>query len=527
MSPRPPDRCRQFRRLTGPAGVVDPQQSGTGESSDRARRHGGLPSLVLLQPKQATEEDLVAGRQQQRVSERGEPREGAQQLERLAPCLAEVQARIEDDAFARQSGVGGPHGHRGEGVGDVQDHVVVDGVGIGDLRGEADVRRDDGSPGASSDVEVPGVPEAAHVVAQDRPGLERHRRDVRPPGVDGHRHVETLAQGGHRVADQGHLLLGRDVVNAHPAGTRANLQDVGTVGDKSLRAHEQGIQIVVGPAVVERVAGAVEDAHDEGATVEVEDVATEVELHAVHRRQPPPGPEAGDTGRRTRRLIITAAGPTMAPLTRWTVPTHRALGDRHGYEQVTHRIRDGHDRSSTAVRAAKWAKVRLLREALEEHDLVLWLDADAIVRKFDRDPADDLPADAFQGLVLETFHDRCNPNTGVWLLRRDARSMAFIDEVSAIGQLDHSWADQAAVCHLLGWELGDHHGHGARRARPTAHTSGTSWLPPPWNVVGTTATPATRIQHLAGLPLADRVRHLQSIHGELRAAGRLPPGRGP
>lgn len=221
-----------------------------------------------------------------------------------------------------------------------------------------------------------------------------------------------------------------------------------------------------------------------------------------------------------RKLLVSAAGQTMAPLLALSARTFQAYAYRHGYDLEVHAIRDDGDRSSDLVRAAKWRKVSLLRSALDRADIVLWIDADAAIRRFDRDIADELPTDSFQGLVLERFTDRCNPNTGVWLLRGSGSARCFLDDVLATGQLAHSWADQATVCHLLGWELGDHHGRGARPRRTTRHRAGTTWLDRTWNDVGA-EDGAARIRHLAGRPLDERRTRIANIVAGLSASGAL------
>lgn len=135
-----------------------------------------------------------------------------------------------------------------------------------------------------------------------------------------------------------------------------------------------------------------------------------------------------------------------------------------------------------SAQRAKWAKVRLLREALDEHDLVFWVDADVLLLRNDEDIADHLHADAFQALHLEqvpTEH-RVNPNTGVWLLR-GPEAEAFLDAVDEAGPQPGPWADQGAVLVALGWDRGDDRYRWARPGVGNRFLAGTSWLPGGWN----------------------------------------------
>lgn len=220
------------------------------------------------------------------------------------------------------------------------------------------------------------------------------------------------------------------------------------------------------------------------------------------------------------RILISAAGPAMWPVLRLARRTFDVYARRHGYDLRIHPLADSRDRSSVAVRAAKWRKVSLLREALDQWDLVLWIDADAVVVQFDRDIADELPPDCFQALALERFPNRLNPNTGVWLLRSERRSRDFLSCILDVGQLPHSWADQATVCRLLGFGLGDHHGVGARHIRSTPAAQATAWLAPEWNAVSPSGS-SVRIRHFAGMPLEERSAEVAAAVQGLEKRGAL------
>lgn len=211
------------------------------------------------------------------------------------------------------------------------------------------------------------------------------------------------------------------------------------------------------------------------------------------------------------KVLVSAAGPRMAPLLDVAAPTFQRFARRHGYDLLLDRELDdaAGDRDGRARARARWHKPGLLRTLVPAYDLVVWIDADAVILRADRDIAEDLPRDCFQGLVLETFPDRRNPNTGVWVLRGGSDAGAFLDAVLGLGQLDHSWADQATVCRLLGWELGDRHGAGARPARPSGYLAGTAWLPADWNRVRPSET--ARIRHFAGMALPTRLEAMRRV----------------
>lgn len=224
-------------------------------------------------------------------------------------------------------------------------------------------------------------------------------------------------------------------------------------------------------------------------------------------------------GRLSRmKVLLSAAGAQMRPLLALALPTFERFAADHGYRLEVADLDDG-DGSREGRRQARWSKISLLRRAVAGGGPVLWVDADAMICRFDRDIAEDVGQGSFQGLVLERFPTRINPNTGVWFLRGDERSAAFLDAVSDVGLVDHAWTDQAAVCGALGWSLGDYHGHGARPARPSAFRDGTAWLHRSWNALSELPEEQDRIRHDAGLPLEVRRRRMEQRLRGLLVAG--------
>ena len=185
-----------------------------------------------------------------------------------------------------------------------------------------------------------------------------------------------------------------------------------------------------------------------------------------------------------RGAVVTAAGPSMrAVLRELSLPSFERFADRWGYEvRATELPFDGEGADAVAQQA-KWAKLRLLRDALDDHALALWLDADVLLLREDEDVADHLHPAHFQALALEHVpsEHRVNPNTGVWLMRSCPEAFAFLDAVEAAGPQPGPWADQGAVLAALGWDRGDESYRWARPGRGSPFLAGTSWLPPAWN----------------------------------------------
>jgi len=188
--------------------------------------------------------------------------------------------------------------------------------------------------------------------------------------------------------------------------------------------------------------------------------------------------------RPVRGVVVTAAGPTMQPVLHdLALPTFRRWARKWGWSVSAHDLpRDGTGADDAAQRA-KWAKVALLREALWEHPLALWLDADVLLVRTDEDIAVHLHEDHFQALAMEQVpvEHRVNPNTGVWLLRSCPQAFDFLDAVEEAGPQPGPWADQGAVLAALGWNHGDEGYRWAGPGQGSPFLAATSWLPAGWN----------------------------------------------
>jgi hypothetical protein len=228
---------------------------------------------------------------------------------------------------------------------------------------------------------------------------------------------------------------------------------------------------------------------------------------------------------RPRGVIVTAAGPQMRRiLHELALPTLHRFARRWEYAVLAEDLCTDGVGADPGAQQAKWAKIRLLREALAAFPLALWLDADVLLTRDDEDIASHLHPDHFQALVMEQvpFEHRVNPNTGVWLMRSCPAAFAFLDAVRTAGPQPGPWADQGAVLAALDWDRGDERYYWARPGRGNQFLAGTSWLPPGWNqpyLAGRTEEDAfnSSAQSYADRPV---VSHPYAVHfmGMSRAA---------
>jgi hypothetical protein len=78
------------------------------------------------------------------------------------------------------------------------------------------------------------------------------------------------------------------------------------------------------------------------------------------------------------------------------LPAFRRFARRWGYAVLAEELSTDGASADPSAQQAKWAKVRLLREALAAFLLALWLDADILVMRDDEDVAPHLHPDHFQ-----------------------------------------------------------------------------------------------------------------------------------
>jgi hypothetical protein len=193
-----------------------------------------------------------------------------------------------------------------------------------------------------------------------------------------------------------------------------------------------------------------------------------------------------------------AHGPHLALLD-VTGPAMTRYGARHGYEviEVRHRL--------DATRPASWDKIVLLRELVRRFDLVLWVDADALLLDRAPDIEPELAPHRFLHMVEHRVDGARVPNAGVIAMRGGRLSARFLDRVWAQRRyVNDKWWENAAILHLLGYRDFD----GLRPVVPSPWRLGFAPLAPAWNSVPADPAPEPYVVHCAGMPFADRMQHL-------------------
>jgi glycosyl transferase family (putative galactosyltransferase) len=223
------------------------------------------------------------------------------------------------------------------------------------------------------------------------------------------------------------------------------------------------------------------------------------------------------------KALCSIGAGAHEPLLALSEPTFRAYARDHGYELVTSTEAD-------VGRPPAWAKVALLRELIEAFDLVLWIDADAVIVDGRADIARELEPDRHLALVRHRHLDQLVPNTGVMLVRSGEPSRALLERVwSNTRYVDHPWWENAALLDVLGYRLpgsldrglsGRVHRFARRRlgrelrpcrvVRPSPFVEGVQFLSHEWNSTYLDPASHPRIVHCLGVPVEQRLRDLSA-----------------
>ena len=216
-------------------------------------------------------------------------------------------------------------------------------------------------------------------------------------------------------------------------------------------------------------------------------------VRTVHRASTPGTPSA---------VICSRATGTHIELLSNAVPTFLAYGERHGWDVVIsteEELADG--------RPASWGKLPLIRELLDQYDLVWWVDADALIVDASVDLRDELVDGKDLYLVEHLFpapHDFA-ASAGVMLWRSSDWSKQLVDALWASERyIDHRVWENAALLELLGFDV-ERFGHRA----PTALMERVQLLSPDWNSVWPDPARSPKVHHHGGsIEFADRRRFM-------------------
>jgi hypothetical protein len=200
------------------------------------------------------------------------------------------------------------------------------------------------------------------------------------------------------------------------------------------------------------------------------------------------------------RVLCTMAYGRHLELFDVTGPALERYASAHGYELVVL-----HERLARG-RPPAWDKVVLLHSLVEERDLVVWVDCDALILDGAPDIAGALAPDRFLHLVEHRTPRGRVPNTGVLAMQGGERSARFLDRVwSQRRFVNDRWWENAAVNHLLGYRGVA----GSRPVVPSRWRAGVGFLDCSWNSIPEDPSPRPHVVHFPGVPLEQRLHELR------------------
>lgn len=153
---------------------------------------------------------------------------------------------------------------------------------------------------------------------------------------------------------------------------------------------------------------------------------------------------------RPRGVICSLATGRHRELLAESAPTIAAYAQRFGWGVVL-------SSETLGDRPPSWSKIILVKELLQEFDLVFWVDADALIVDLERDliaEIDDAADIWFAGHPQDHDPEATVLNAGVFLARSSQFTRDLLDAIWDNEQfVDHNWWENAALLDLLGYSL--------------------------------------------------------------------------
>lgn len=182
--------------------------------------------------------------------------------------------------------------------------------------------------------------------------------------------------------------------------------------------------------------------------------------------------------RKHRRAICSLALGMHSHLQAVASPTLVAYAKRWKWDVVLSSENLANDRPPA------WAKVRLMQQLLDEYEMILWIDSDALIVELDRDIMAELPQTNSDIYLVEHAQaapeNAVVPNSGVLLLRRSPYTADFLKRMWDMTEfIEHNWWENAALLAMLGhsleapWQL----------IEPTSDRAHVGFLDLAWNSV--------------------------------------------
>jgi lipopolysaccharide biosynthesis glycosyltransferase len=97
-----------------------------------------------------------------------------------------------------------------------------------------------------------------------------------------------------------------------------------------------------------------------------------------------------------------------------------------------------------------WWKIDIIQHLFNQYDQILWIDADVLICRFEKDIADDMDINNDFGVVVHETPDGQVPNCGVWFLNKSCINWLYKLKNFTNFRRSKYWWEQAALLHLIG-----------------------------------------------------------------------------
>lgn len=153
------------------------------------------------------------------------------------------------------------------------------------------------------------------------------------------------------------------------------------------------------------------------------------------------------------KKVLTSFGfGNQKQLLRIASPTFVKYAQEHNYDLFI--PSESFFSETTKTRHYSWWKIELISKLFNIYDRILWIDADVVVVRCDKDILDELDNDSHVGMVVHEVPIGFVPNCGVWTL--DKKCMSWFPDLWQYNKLPRSdgWWEQDAMLYKLGINSG-------------------------------------------------------------------------
>jgi hypothetical protein len=160
----------------------------------------------------------------------------------------------------------------------------------------------------------------------------------------------------------------------------------------------------------------------------------------------------------TKALVSFAEGQDYRNLLNVAIPSFYDYSNLYNYDLIipSHKfvLDSCHEFGyKYGERASSWLKIPIIKSLIKKYDVVLWIDCDVVITKFDMDISENfINSKYIQGFVQHHVSKQYVPNMGVWLLNNNSNDL-LSNIWNKHGLINHPWWEQQANITLMNWDI--------------------------------------------------------------------------